>query len=61
LADIERATEGVERAGLAVRSVEITASGSIKIETERDTKGSTAAPETTDEREDEAKPAKKRV
>ena len=59
--DIVRAIDGVERAGYVVRSVEITASGSIKIETARDTKAAKmAAPEAT-ERQDEAQPIKKRV
>src|SRR5262249_32271644 len=37
LDDIERAILGVKRAGLVVRSVEITATGSIKIEAGRPT------------------------
>jgi hypothetical protein len=61
LDDIERAIKGVERAGLVVRGVEITATGSIKIECMRDTKVADAASPEATERQDEVQPTKKRV
>jgi hypothetical protein len=52
--DIVRAIEGVEKAGLEVRGVEITTSGSIKIVTGR----VTSKPEASVSPSDEALPTK---
>jgi len=60
LDDIERAILGVKRAGLVVRSVEITATGSIKIEAGRHKEADASMPEASEQQE-EKQPARKRV
>jgi hypothetical protein len=61
-ADIIRAVDAVERAGLTVHGVEITLDGSIKINTTSPFKRAAASkPETTPDVQADVQPSKKRA